>query len=289
MAPHKRRRGREGPELVFDVAARQRYLTGFRKRKKERREKAFRELLEKQREENITLKREHREEVKQKWKEVQWADARAVKLLAIQEVERNKQRKALCLARGGTWDEVKNRPMAIKNGESDSESDSDSDGGSDSSDEERRREKMPILDQVNEAIDGDALKVGFAAIEDEDDPFGDCEVTTTVGAATSEAIIPVQEHDKDESRLALLGMNPRAAIEQRLAMLRKHGFETEAERKQRRIESLRKQERVRQKALSKKVTKAIDENNKCGKKKKRKITGKDKRRKAGAKERRKRK
>merc|ERR1719437_199732 len=80
----KRKAAQEsGPTVTFDLKKRHEYLTGFRKRKKERKRKGQRDLLEQERKEKIDLKWEHREEVKRQYKEIQWAERRVEKLLGI--------------------------------------------------------------------------------------------------------------------------------------------------------------------------------------------------------------
>jgi len=243
------------PSIIFDVKKRQQHLTGFRKRKKERRKVAQTEILEAARKEKIDLKWEHREEVKRQWKEVQWAERKVEKLFGLED------------------DPKKRRKVALE----------DQHGGA-------------IMDQNGQARHCEAdrdgpVTVNFDLEDGDDDPFGGCEVTTTIGAVSSDALTTTKggADGNSESTVAMFGISRRAALEQRLAMLRKlqYGYETDAQRNARRIESLRVQENIRLKALAKRTTKTLEENKKM--KKKKKVKRKEKGAKSGAKERRRRK
>ncbi|CAE7668666.1 unnamed protein product [Symbiodinium pilosum] len=81
-----RRAKRENDQvLTFDPASRQSFLAGFRKRKQDRRKWAVREILEKERQDRIEAKKDHRQDVKQRWKDVQRAEKRVEALLGPQE------------------------------------------------------------------------------------------------------------------------------------------------------------------------------------------------------------
>jgi len=116
----------DGPTIKFDSTARRKYLTGFQKRKTERRKKAVKEAIEKENWDKIQLRKEHREEVKKNWRELQRSEALTLKALG----------------------DIEDKKML---------------------------QDAPVEDdrEVGEA----PVTVAFA--EEDDDPFGDCEVTTT--------------------------------------------------------------------------------------------------------------
>lgn len=123
--------------LKFDPLARRKYLTGFRKRKQARQWQGMQDVLERERQDKIELRKDHREGIKQRWKDLQRAEALTNRSFAVR----------------GIMDDPKKskKQMALQDEESDSE-------------------KAPVT-------------VAFE--KEEDDPFGDCEVTTTAFEASS--------------------------------------------------------------------------------------------------------
>lgn len=273
----KRKETAGGPTITFDTKARKAYLTGFRKRKKERRKQGMRQIMETERQEKITLKWEHREDVKCQWKEVQWAEKKVEKLLGIKDAAAQSEK---------GLPRLKNRRKAALQ-------DDDAGGNAiaDGSVEGEAPRPRPLT--VNFEVEDD---------DDEDDPFGGCEVTTTVGAVGSGAAGSDATGGEPTGTLALSRSggagsksgNPSLALalnelRERCVAL-KAVCENDEERKARRAESLRKEELKRQHSLSKKVVKRMEEEKK--KKKKKKGTSqkrKDKKKKTGAHARRKRK
>eukprot|EP00930_Biecheleria_cincta_P009211 TRINITY_DN110907_c0_g1_i1.p1 TRINITY_DN110907_c0_g1~~TRINITY_DN110907_c0_g1_i1.p1 ORF type:complete len:240 (-),score=65.06 TRINITY_DN110907_c0_g1_i1:30-749(-) len=131
MGKKRKRGGDEEKVLAFDPANRHEFLTGFRKRKTERRKWAVREILEKERQDQIEAKKDHRNDVKQKWKDLQRAEARVEALLGPAEEV------------GWLGDSL-------------------------------RAEKLRDAE----------VPVTVAFEEEDDDPFGGCEVTTTVAGVS---------------------------------------------------------------------------------------------------------
>jgi len=130
--------------IKFDPKARHSYLTGFRKRKQARRWKAHEEMLQKERQDRIDIKKEHREEVRKAWRDYQRAAALTNKALG-----------QLC----DDGESAKHMPLE------------DAPGDYDDDEEHDQREQ--------------ARPVTVAFDREEDDPFGDCEVTTTSFEAPS--------------------------------------------------------------------------------------------------------
>lgn len=127
--------------ISFDPKARRNYLTGFRKRKQARRKQAMMELLEKERLDRIEAKKDHREGIKQRWRDVQRAGALTNKAFEMRGIMDTPQSST-----------GPDRPLLLEDGA------------------EGEKEKAPVT-------------VAFE-LED-DDPFGDCEVTTTAFEASS--------------------------------------------------------------------------------------------------------
>jgi len=235
----RRRKKREEKVITFDPKARYEYITGFRKRKQERRKKAVMEALERERKERIEIRKEIRDEVKQRWKEVQWAERRVEKLFAP-------GTKAL--------EDMKRRRLALKAENLAEDSDNDSE-----------HSYLPIAD-------GDvqqALHIVSFEEEEDDDPFGGCEVTT---ALTNEAAKATGEQCRD------LALEDPSKQESTLAVAPPEDPE---ERRRRRAKNLAVDEARRQAALVKKAEKLIAEHDKVKrwkkrKNKKRRVRGKGK-------------
>jgi len=95
------------PEIVFDEAARNDFLTGFQKRKEARRKQAAVDALEWERHDKIEARKDHREMVKRQWKEVAYAERKVEALMDMQEKEK-KRKKAL----RGTLPQEEIRPLS---------------------------------------------------------------------------------------------------------------------------------------------------------------------------------
>ena len=231
----KRRKSKldtDGHILTFDPASRHAFVTGFTRRKKERRKWAVREILEKERQDRIEAKKDYRNDVKRKWKDLQRAEKRVEALL-------------------GPADEVQ--------------------WLGDLKTEKLRDEEVPVT-------------VAFTA--EDDDPFGDCEVTTTIGGVSDGAggHLPLALIGKSGNVLSLLGGEAG-----RLRDLTGVQEEDPEEKVKRRQASARKEEDRRQVALDKAVTKTLTEKNKGPSKKSKRAKGsKGKKGPVGKKERRKR-
>lgn len=134
--------------IKFNPDARRTWLNGFHLRKQARKWKGAEELLERERLDRIEAKKDHREGIKQRWRDVQRAGALTNKAF--------EQR--------GLMDESKRRRIEAVE-DADSEDDYTM---------AAVKDKAPVT-------------VAFAKEEDgeEDDPFGDCEVTTTAFGASS--------------------------------------------------------------------------------------------------------
>eukprot|EP00435_Cladocopium_sp_Y103_P054397 s465_g17.t1 len=221
----------DGHILTFDPASRHAFVTGFKKRKQERRKWAVREILEKERQDRIEAKKDYRQDVKKRWKDLQRAEKRVEALLGpAEEVQ---------------WlGDLKT---------------------------ERLQDEVPVT-------------VAFTA--EDDDPFGDCEVTTTVGGVSDGAggHLPLALIGKSGNVLSLLGGEAG-----RLRDLTGIQEEDPEERVKRRQASARKEEDRRQVALDKAVTKTLTVKNKGPAKKSKRAKGsKGKKGPVGRKERRKR-
>jgi len=224
--PRRSQRGREEQKNIsFDPKSRVEYITGFRKRKEQRRRKAILVGLERERQENIQVRKELRDEVKQKWKELAWAERRADKLV-------DHTRKML-----------KNNPeraaaMQLQDG------DEFSSPGFSDHDAEEDDETLQALTTV--AFDSE-----------EDDPFGGCEVTTTsIGVVANRAdgyfqtkqLATMAERNHERS-LALQKSGSTAIVSE----------EEAAAHRKRRAEALAQEEKRHLKAANKKVTKLLAE------------------------------
>eukprot|EP00448_Togula_jolla_P006193 CAMPEP_0170618386 /NCGR_PEP_ID=MMETSP0224-20130122/26932_1 /TAXON_ID=285029 /ORGANISM="Togula jolla, Strain CCCM 725" /LENGTH=255 /DNA_ID=CAMNT_0010944359 /DNA_START=54 /DNA_END=821 /DNA_ORIENTATION=- len=86
----RRKQGQQERTIVFDVASRHDYLTGFRKRKMERRKVAVREQMERERKEKIDSKWDFREDVKRKYKEFLMAERRIDRICNIREEQKRR-------------------------------------------------------------------------------------------------------------------------------------------------------------------------------------------------------
>lgn len=206
-------------------------MTGFKRRKQERRKWAVREILEKERQDRIEAKKDYRQDVKKRWKDLQRAEKRVEALLGpAEEVQ---------------WlGDLKT---------------------------EKLQDEVPVT-------------VAFTA--EDDDPFGDCEVTTTVGGVSDGAggHLPLALIGKSGNVLSLLGGEAG-----RLRDLTGIEEEDPEERVKRRQASARKEEDRRQVALDKAVTKTLTVKNKGPAKKSKRAKGsKGKKGPVGRKERRKR-
>lgn len=138
----------DGEDFVgFDVLQRNTWLTGFRKRKALRRQEAYEKFLEKERQEKIDAKREYRQELKAQYKRIQLESKRVERLL----------------------DAKHGAPKAIQDGEADKENDEDEDADG-------------VLALMSNPAEPAAAKGGTTVVafdREDDDPFGDCEVTTS--------------------------------------------------------------------------------------------------------------
>lgn len=234
----RRRRdpGESGPTITFDPVARHKFLTGFRKRKLDRKKKGHAQVAELERQDRINLKWEMREEVKKQWKEVQWAERRVEKLFGPD-----------------------GRPRSL----------ADKPGGDEDKPKKKRRRKADALEDagngevlaaIADAASSGPVTVAFEA--EDDDPFGGCEVTTVAalgddaegGPAAFDGphTLAVPERNRG-TELAIAGraLTP-AELEARI---------------RRRTEALRKEEAKRQVAMSKRITKQMAEKKKMKKKK----------------------
>jgi len=226
------RSSEEQKSISFDPKSRLEYITGFRKRKEQRRRKAILEGLERERQENIQVRKELRDEVKAKWKELAWAEKQADRLVDYRHkmLKNNPERLAA---------------MQLQDGDEFS-----SPGFSDAEEEEEEDEALQALTTV--AFD-----------REEDDPFGGCEVTTTligVGADRADGLFQPKQlatladgkdsDGKNQERSLALQKSCSTAIvsEEEAAAYRK-----------RRAEALAKEAQRHLKAANKKVTKLIAE------------------------------
>jgi hypothetical protein len=261
-----RKNKEEEQELRFDPKSRHAFLTGFRKRKDARRKKASIELIEKSRQEKIDIKREHREEIKKRWKDVCWAE-RTVDRVLDKRASMMKERQ---LALG-------DRHAPAEDSDFD-----DLDAGEDG--------WMPALEDEP----ADVAKPGTKTVRfqrEEDDPFGDCEVTTSAVALSNldEAnddrpmsnALALQKKDADCFDLVLAG--PKRCSEMTPEELEEH--------RRRRAIALRKEEGRRKAAIDRQIKRDKLEAKRMKKKSKKNKVKKVKGRavKAGARQRRNRK
>lgn len=224
--------------LKFDLCKRKEYITGFRKRKVQRKKRGMEQKLEQERQERIDVKRDHREDIKNNWKQLRWAERKIEQKFADAK-------------------DLKDHDSEEADGEQD----------------------VPAADT--------SVTVSFD--REEDDPFGDCEVTTTdVNETGGVAAVKLEEGSK--LWLAVMA-GPNAAQWQSAWAANPLRAAEEEWRRRRRAISVRKEEDVRKHSLAKKVEKRLAD--KTGKKtKKKKNKAKDKgagKRKVGAKARRRRK
>lgn len=293
-----RKKTQNDHEIKFDPKARNSYITGFHKRKEERKKKARTEEMEAERKDKLDTKRELREEVKKRWKDVLWAERTVDRVLAKRKVMMKDREERLMLANGGVLPKLnKMGVLAITDG-AEAGSDDESEGGEsfDSFDVGERNYNPAALEDGDDDDDGrlggKIVKVGFEKVED-DDPFGDCEVTTsaiqvrnengesssastrTMRASTALALL---RKEQEETRIAMQGGNKHLTPE-----------ELEAHRKLRAM-NIHKEERRRLKSLDKRMKRDLVLKKFMKKKQKKKAKPKgNKKVKAGAKTRRGRK
>lgn len=210
MVKQTRRRRKKGEVLTFDVSARHAFLTGFRKRKQERRKKAMLEAMERERKEKIDIRKEIRDDVKQRWKDAQAADRRVLKLL----------------------DKI-HTPAALQERES------------------NRNEEKPVGETL--------VIVGFD--REEDDPFGDCDVTTTDLSSISGGNLWPDLTAPQGSNGIL------CRVEHEGALARRRTGENWEEHLQRRSKNLALEEVRRKKAMARQLEKRIVEKGRQGRKK----------------------
>mmetsp|Transcript_9315 Transcript_9315/g.22329 ORF Transcript_9315/g.22329 Transcript_9315/m.22329 type:complete len:239 (-) Transcript_9315:17-733(-) len=218
--------------LTFDPASRQNFLVGFRKRKQARRKWAVREILEKERQDRIEAKKDHRQDVKQRWKDLQRAEKRVEALLGPEE------------------------------------------------------EIGWLGDLKAEKLKDEEVPVTVAFDVEEDDPFGGCEVTTTIAGVSDGAggHLPLALVGKSGNALSLLGGE--AGLLRDLTGIPQEDPQAKAHR---RYTSREKEETRRQAALDKTVTKKLTTKNQGPAKKNKRAKGsKNGKRPVGRKERRKR-
>jgi len=141
--------------IKFDSAKRKEYLTGFHKRKQARKWKGMVEVMAKERQDRIDVKKDVREQVKQNWKDLQRSQALTNK----------------ALSRLGISDADDRGAKYLKD---DSESEDD------------RGAKYLEDDVPKPKKKAEAQKM-ICFEKEEDDPFGDCEVTTTAFEAAEAA------------------------------------------------------------------------------------------------------
>ncbi|OLP95533.1 hypothetical protein AK812_SmicGene22305 [Symbiodinium microadriaticum] len=230
----KQRRAKRDSDqvLTFDPASRQSFLAGFRKRKQDRRKWAVREILEKERQDRIEAKKDHRQDVKQRWKDLQRAEKRVEALLGPAEEV-------------GWLGDLRSEKL--------------------------KDEEVPVT-------------VAFEA--EEDDPFGDCEVTTTIAGVSDGAgrHLPLALVGKSGNAISVLG--GQAGLLRDLTGIPQ---EDPQARSKRRFISSEKEESRRQTALDETVSKKLNTKNQGPKKKSKRAKGsKQGKRPVGRKERRKR-
>eukprot|EP00747_Dinoflagellata_sp_TGD_P167176 gnl/TRDRNA2_/TRDRNA2_191148_c0_seq1.p1 gnl/TRDRNA2_/TRDRNA2_191148_c0~~gnl/TRDRNA2_/TRDRNA2_191148_c0_seq1.p1 ORF type:complete len:256 (+),score=88.76 gnl/TRDRNA2_/TRDRNA2_191148_c0_seq1:99-866(+) len=209
--------------ISFDIRKRSAYLTGFRARKEERRRKGKLDAEEAARQEKIQMRADSRADMKQRWKDMQYAQSRVTKQYGVDT---------------GEDDEYM--------GEQD--------------DDEDASEEAADATQFGEA----PVTVAFdIAAGEEDDPFGDVEITTTVGTpgAMGSAAAPAPAGDTRQLPKVLRSV-PGFAREDEEDESDDGGGgakkEKEWERRRRRSVALKEAEAIRQKALAKKVAKKLE-------------------------------
>lgn len=233
MAKKPRRSQREHGEqksIGFDPKSRVEYITGFRKRKEQRRREAILKGLERERQENIQVRKELRDEVKQKWKELAWAEKRAERLAdhTCKMIKNNPERAAA---------------MQLEDGDEFS-----SPGFSDHDEDE---------DETLQAL----TTVAFD--REEDDPFGGCEVTTMsmgVGADGANGLFQPKQLATLADGTGSNGRNhERSLALQKSSSTAIVSEEENAAHRKRRAEALAKEAKRHLKAANKKVTKLLAE------------------------------
>eukprot|EP00434_Breviolum_minutum_P034544 symbB.v1.2.030580.t1/scaffold3464.1/size56234/3 len=330
----KRRKSKldtDGHILTFDPASRHAFVTGFTRRKKERRKWAVREILEKERQDRIEAKKDYRNDVKRKWKDLQRAEKRVEALLGpadevqwLGDLKTEKLRDEEvpvtvaftaedcllgCEFVGdlvGLWLRAKSGlvpqlPFAIYDDDLEKSMvarlklqkrcEEEVEGPAASREEGRsitgpsRRGAMIGTSFQKFATDFLQVPVTVAFTAEDDDPFGDCEVTTTIGGVSDGAggHLPLALIGKSGNVLSLLGgeagrLRDLTGVQDRTMNVGRL-----------RQASARKEEDRRQVALDKAVTKTLTEKNKGPSKKSKRAKGsKGKKGPVGKKERRKR-
>lgn len=302
------------PEIVFDEASRNDFLTGFKRRKDARRRQAARDALEWERYDRMQVKKEHREMVKRQWKEVAYAERKVEALMDKQETER-KRKMAL---RGETELEaikpmsddeedvapayfLNDRskvealedqaeaipeevpaPKAKKRKKKTSLADNEAEESGVGKRSKARSSKPGASDVASQASDAEeeaeendeapVKTVDFTAEDEDDDPWGGCEVTTVEGALRGPSLISDN------------GLNWAVAIDGQ-EECRELTPAEDAARRRKRWENMEKQEEIRLEALEAKIDKNAAQKKKEGKKhrqpksnKKTKLGKKDRRR-----------
>mmetsp|Transcript_85999 Transcript_85999/g.228014 ORF Transcript_85999/g.228014 Transcript_85999/m.228014 type:complete len:253 (-) Transcript_85999:132-890(-) len=250
MGKKRKKPAGEDPGLVFDVAARQEFLLGFRKRKTARRKKAILEGIEAKRQDQIDVKRDLRNHIKDSWKQVQWADRHALKVIEA-----------------GSFG---SRAKALMDREDGAGASGDGSSSEDGSGEPGALEDRPRA----------ASTVAFE--REEDDPFGGCEVTVDgrdlclLGAASASA----SSRDSAASSTALVS---RGAPGAQQIIIRDEAYW------KRRAICARKEAAVKKKASAKRLAKWEVEQRRMKKKSSKAKKDKGKNKKPTAKARRKRK
>mmetsp|Transcript_8261 Transcript_8261/g.18464 ORF Transcript_8261/g.18464 Transcript_8261/m.18464 type:complete len:294 (+) Transcript_8261:80-961(+) len=149
----------EAPLIEFDPASRHKFIYGFRKRKQARRKEGALQLMERARQEKIAIKKSYRDDVKHRIKELQWATNHIERCLTD---ESGKARALALEAADGDHEEA----FGLENGRADELLE---DGDEDDIAPQNSKPEVKKVVQFSRE-DGD---------EADDDPFGDCEVTTT--------------------------------------------------------------------------------------------------------------
>merc|ERR1712083_989557 len=157
--------------------------------------KALEDIVEKERQDRIELRKDRREDIKRKWKEVEWADKRVERFLIPAIKDRHKL-------------------TALTDGSGDSGSDGEG---------------------------ADHFTTVAFDVED-DDPFGGCEVTTTVGDVSSGGNIG----ESTALALAVEDASSRSALAK---------LEDPDARRQRRLIAWRTEEKIHKAAVTRKLNK----------------------------------
>jgi len=282
----KRRKSKdvEEREVTFDPKSRQEFITGFKKRKDARRKVGMREIMNRCRQDKIDVQREHREEIKKRWKDVLWAERTVDRVLLKRAALMQEKQQQLSLEDGVDGGK-KRKALALKaNGEGGSDDESDGleawdDGGDGWIPQE-------IMDAENERLP--ALTVSFAEEED-DDPFGGCEVTTTAVALNSASSAAAADMGQglETNFMTLAQLEERCNALARLGADGPMTAEELEEHRRRRAINIKKDEARRMKAMDRQMKRDVVEKRRMRKKSSKNKTKKDQ--KAGAKQRRRRK